>query len=135
MLLNWNSSLKTEVTTCIDKLLRGVWPASSEQMLILHKTSALPVYSDMSGSLVLTPEGKVLHYNSDSEFVSEVSDDKWKKIAAVSAVETFPTLAGLLPPTPPSAISCRSCSGRGKLFDGKVLCGECGGLGWIEVVQ
>lgn len=135
MLQKWNSKIKNEVDNCIDKLLRGVWPTSSQQMSILHKTSSLPVYSDISGSLVLTPEGKVFHYNPDSEIISEVLDDRWKTIAVVSAVETFPTLADLLPLKPPSAISCKSCSGSGKLFDGRVLCGDCGGLGWLEIIE
>jgi hypothetical protein len=91
----------------------------------------LPVYSDLSGTLVLTPQGTIRYCDGESGESIEISDEKWVTIALVSAVEKYPDLAALLPEPPLNAEGCRECEGRGKHFGDAVLCGHCSGLGWI----
>jgi hypothetical protein len=46
------------------------------------------------------------------------------------AKKRIPELEGLLPVRPPSAENCRYCKGTGYLIQ-QVVCGTCGGLGWV----
>jgi hypothetical protein len=87
---------------------------------------------DLSGCLVLAADGTVLRYDPDSATVYHVSDDKNIKLALVSGAERYPDLAEILPVRPRGANTCTDCSGQGKHFQGRVYCGRCGGLGWVE---
>jgi hypothetical protein len=90
---------------------------------------ALPVYSDLGGTLFITSELKVLMSQSDDSLsiVPESSED-WRLVALVSASEKFPALRCLLPARPADMPQCAQCGGSGKIK--QFRCGECFGLGW-----
>src|SRR5437016_5887753 len=113
MKLNWNSKLSASISAHIDALLSSERAVSNEEGIIARKTNALPVYSDMSGSLCVTPDGMILFYDSESGQVTPMTDERWCIIAAVSASEHYPDLRELLPARPSTAKSCSFCSGTG----------------------
>ena len=131
MFLNCNKIASSCIIAHIHTLLRSDGPASDEERTVARTTNALPVYSDWSGSLAVTPDGEVLFYDSESGQVTPVTDDAWSIVAAVSAAQKYPDLRDMLPDRPPTAKSCGVCSGTGRQMPGKAFCGKCSGLGWI----
>jgi hypothetical protein len=96
---------------------------------LVARTGALPVHADMGGTLLLTPDLRVLSCAHDSSQVSEEGGAKWTLLALRLASERFPELADLRPRRPADAYVCLVCSGSGQLF-GRLWCGPCSGLGW-----
>ena len=90
---------------------------------------ALPVYSDVGGTLFLTPRSRILCLPTDSVDLQEEHSPEWRLVALVRAVEKFPELHPLLPVRPDNAPACAACSGRGSVAGG-LRCGACLGLGW-----
>jgi hypothetical protein len=93
-------------------------------------TAGLPVYSDLGGILAITPEGVVRLYDPETGSVSDVADERWRRVALVSASEKHPSLADLLPARPTHAAACGACEGTGKFRSS--ICRVCSGLGWID---
>jgi hypothetical protein len=131
MKFNWNSKMASAVQTHLEALLRCEQTIFDEERSVAHRTNALPVYSDLSGTLTISPEGTVLYYNSESGEIEPITDDTWTIVAAVSAAEKYPDLRALLPEKPPTAKTCSLCSGTGRQLKMKALCGKCFGLGWV----
>jgi hypothetical protein len=131
MKLNWNRSLSSSVSGHLDALLRSEQAACDEERMFARATNALPVYSDLSGTLGITEAGDILYYASESERVTPVTDDRWRTLAAVSAAHKYHDLKEMLPARPAAAKSCPVCSGAGRQMNGKAFCGKCSGLGWI----
>jgi hypothetical protein len=96
---------------------------------LVAKTGALPVHADIGGTLLLTPDLRVLSCAHGSDQVSEEGRAKWTLLALRLASERFPELAELRPRRPADARECPVCSGSGTLF-GRLCCGQCSGLGW-----
>lgn len=96
---------------------------------VARRYDALPVYSDIGGTLFLTPSSKVLCLPTDSVDLQEEHSLEWRLVALVRAVEKFPELQPLLPVRPDNAPACAACSGRGSVAGG-LRCGACLGLGW-----
>jgi hypothetical protein len=94
--------------------------------------SALPVYSDIGGTLFITPSQKILSMRVDETAVNEEQSPQWKLVALVAAAERFPELAQLLPVRSPETPPCTFCSGTGRL-QRRLRCGECYGLGWLAL--
>lgn len=100
--------------------LREAWEA----------TGALPVYADAGGTLLVSTDGDVLFYRSDSRAFDRVTSSRWRRIAIVRAAERYVALAELCPRRPRDAPDCSACEGRGSIHH-PAPCAECGGLGWI----
>jgi hypothetical protein len=96
---------------------------------VARRYDALPVYSDVGGTLFLTLSSKVLCMPADSVDLQEEHSPEWRLVALIGAAEKFPELQSLLPVRPHNAQPCGTCSGRGSLVGG-MRCGECFGLGW-----
>lgn len=97
---------------------------------LAEATRALPVYSDMGGTLLLTPGGEILMRAHDTdEPPAPESSPCWRLIALVRASERHPELAALLPRRPADAPACAECGGAGHVFN-SAICGACFGLGW-----
>jgi hypothetical protein len=105
---------------------------------MVRKAVALPIYSDMSGTVhFLRCDGEIL-VNFDTPDPPQIEDDpKWRLIALAHGVKKFPELAPLLPNRSPSAIDCPHCGGRGWIAfggstDSEFGCEPCATLGWID---
>ena len=105
-------------------------PASSVSRTVADAVGALSVYADMGGSLALTPEGEVIHYDFENGATS-IPEEKMQKFARMRAAKCFPELRDLAPESPDNATSCPVCSGRGEILRG-IYCGKCVGMGWID---
>jgi hypothetical protein len=95
-----------------------------------ERTGGVPVYSDIGGTLVVAPNGDVLHFDPDTESVRPVTEDRWRNLALARAAKRFPELVVLAPLRPPDATTCPACGGLGVVL-GSVGCAECTGLGWV----
>src|SRR5687768_2653932 len=78
----------------------------SELTSIAAKHQALPVYSDMGGSLFITPSLEVLMLDNDQLSPVLEASEHWRLVAIVSAAEKFPDLECLLPLRPDNASEC-----------------------------
>ena len=96
---------------------------------VARRYEALPVYSDVGGTLFLTPSSQVLCLPADSVDLHEEHSLEWRLVALVRAAEKFPELQSLLPARPDNAPACAACSGHGSVAGG-LRCGACLGLGW-----
>jgi len=113
----------------------------------LEEQSALHLYSEIGGEVLLRSDGSVWLHPEDGEPHEAKGIDRW--ICLVIAIRRYPALRELLPARPATAQTHRPCSGTGfitvDMRTGKLLekttigddprtqfvCGECGGLGWV----
>jgi hypothetical protein len=105
--------------------------SSTDAREAARATGGVPAYEDLGGVLVVFGDGRVMHFDPDAKTVRAVSDPKWRSVALVKAAAKFSELASLVPSRPPDAATCPTCHGDGTLLGG-VLCGVCGGSGWVE---
>jgi len=101
---------------------------AAEYRDVACRFEALPVYSDMGGTLFITPSLQILIMRHDEAAVSEECTPEWRLVARVAAAERFPELRQLLPSRPSAALDCSVCGGTGRLLGAR--CGSCFGLGW-----
>ena len=136
MIENWNNDLAAAVRRLISEVVSGranPFGRDSADPLGFNRAAAqvtggLPCWSDMGGFLAITPSGSIVGY-AHQEKVEEVLDEKWRRIALAAAARMYPELSELLPARPEKSITCRECSGTGKVMDGKLLCSRCGAAG------
>jgi len=95
-------------------------------------TGGVPVYADMGGVLVVTPDESVLLYDPESGEVSSVTEEQWVVLAFVKAAKRFPELRQLCPTRPETAVTCPQCKGEGVLLR-SINCGLCFGKGWVFI--
>jgi hypothetical protein len=100
----------------------------NEFTVIAAKHRALPVYSDINGSLLITPSLEIIALDNDGHLLP--ASEQWRLVALVSAAERYSDLQCLLPTRPEDASQCSVCEGRGWLLQPDMRCGECCGLGW-----
>jgi len=122
----WSEQLATLVRT----LQRSASRAPGWEKAAAERFHALPVYSDASATLLLSASGELLQIADADDAACPLEDPLWARIARASAVRRYPELQGLLPPRQASALDCRTCAGKGSVAN--VLCGVCGGYGWLE---
>jgi hypothetical protein len=94
--------------------------------------SALPLYLGWTETIGIRADGELVRWSTEGEYsgVRPVEDRTWMLSALVSGAERHPELRALLPERPTEAIDCL-CRKVPLLASGKVLCGECGGIGWL----
>jgi hypothetical protein len=94
---------------------------------------ALPIGGSMWADYYLRPNGEVVVVGEDLDHpeVDSVYSD-WRRVLPVLVwgAQRYPELRQLLPVRSPGAIDCR-CRLIPLFAEGKVLCPECGGLGWL----
>jgi hypothetical protein len=128
-----------DLRSVIQSLVKG-WlasPTRSDLTEAVRGSGALPVYSDMGGTLFLRPDGEILVLGSgpeDDEPRIE-TDPGWRITAIVVGAEEDPELRPLLPVRPSGTEDCEACAGHGRVHVGEIdhrfLCGRCHGLGWF----
>ena len=101
---------------------------AAEHRDVAIRFEALPVYSDIGGTLFITPSLQILVMRSDNGGLSEENSPEWRLVTLVVAAERFPALKQLLPTRPSAEMDCSVCSGTGRLTG--IRCGTCFGLGW-----
>lgn len=113
------------------------FPAEADEPLrwlsrYVAEFGALPLYLGWLESIGIRPDGEVVSWSTESDYagVRPVEDRTWLLSALVAACKRYPELLGLLPAREPGAVDCR-CHNHPLLASGKVLCGECGGVGWL----
>jgi hypothetical protein len=127
--------LRKVIQALVDRWLAS--PSNDPELArAVHNSGALPVYTDIGGTLFVRPDGEILILEHDSTGAPRSETDPgWRITAVVVAAEKYPELGGLLPTRPPGATYCQECEGRGRLrvpnFDRDFLCGKCYGFGWL----
>ena len=93
---------------------------------------AVLIYGDMGGAAYVTSDGEILTQPWDADRAQPEPDPKLRHTALVIGARRRPELKELLPERSPSDTDCSACSGTGWLqFDAaRIVCGQCGGLGW-----
>jgi hypothetical protein len=100
---------------------------------IVRNLAAWPVYGDVGGVLLITPDGEVYCRDHNTMEVRAETDPRWRTLAWAAAVEQVPELRELLPLRPAGTPDCEACGGSGHVALTAVLrawCGACWGLGW-----
>ena len=94
--------------------------------------AALPLYLGWTETIGIRPDGDVVCWSTEGNYagVRPVEDRTWALSALVVGARRYPELAALLPKRPPGAVDC-PCRKHQLFASGKVLCGECGGIGWL----
>lgn len=95
--------------------------------------AALPLYLGWTETIGIRANGEVVSWSTEGDYPGSrpVEDWLWVLSALVAGTERYPELRTLLPERPRDAIDCR-CRKHPLLASGKVLCGECGGVGWLS---
>jgi hypothetical protein len=131
MVAGWTSELAAKVAKHLKTMLDQPRTPVDWNVAAAKRTNCLPSYADISGEVVLSLSGELFFSDGESEPVAPLDDVLWRNVALVSLVGRYPDLGELLPVRPPDAATCPACSGAGKVMDGRLLCGTCGGLAWI----
>jgi hypothetical protein len=94
--------------------------------------AALPLYLGWTETIGLRPDGEMVSWSTEGDYsgTRPVEDRLWVLSALVAGVERYSELRALLPERPAAAIDCQ-CRKHPLLASGRVLCGECGGIGWL----
>jgi hypothetical protein len=77
---------------------------TSDLAILARVHTALPVYADIGGALLIRPTGEVLLFHSNQEWTatsesSIVTEARWIAVAYVAGEKRYPALRGLLPST------------------------------------
>ena len=129
MIAGWNSDLSKVVAQFRDEIVRDQAHPLRRAAIV---GGGLPVYCDMGGCLVITPEGEIQGYRGAEDTVQPVTDPKWRRLALVAAASKYSPLSALRPPRPTESQVCPVCGGDGKAEDDQsAWCGCCWGMGWI----
>jgi hypothetical protein len=97
---------------------------------------ALPLYSGWTETIGIRPDGKLVKWSTEDEYVDcrdlDPKDQLFVRAALVSGAKRYPALSSLIPVRPSDARTCEVCGGTGQFpIHPKIICG-CGGLGWVE---
>jgi hypothetical protein len=96
------------------------------------EAAALPLYLGWTETIGLRADGEIVRWSTEGEYpgVQPVEDRYLWLSALVVGCQRYPQLRVLLPSRPAGAVDCRHLS-HPLFAEGKVLCPECCGLGWI----
>jgi hypothetical protein len=126
----WSARAEQVVSRLIAKVLADpAYPAAPHTA----RLKALPIGVDMWADYYLRPDGKVVVVGEDLDEpdVDSVYSD-WKRVLSVLVwgSQRYPELRQWLPVRGPGAVDCQ-CRSIPLFAEGKVLCPECCGLGWL----
>jgi hypothetical protein len=97
------------------------------------RLNALHIGGSMWADYYLRPSGEVIVVGEDYEHpdVDTIHSDRISILKLlVWGSERYPELRELIPPRPLGAVDCR-CRQIPMFSDGKILCSECGSVGWL----
>jgi hypothetical protein len=94
--------------------------------------AALPLYFGWTETIALRPDGQSVCWSTEGQYpgVRPLGDRTWVLPALVAGADRYPALRALLPERPARAVDC-PCRKHPLLASGQVVCGQCGGLGWL----
>jgi hypothetical protein len=116
-------------------LLIARLPAEQRDPVRTHavRLNALPIGGSMWADYYLRPNGEVVIVGEDFDHpgVDSVYSD-WKRVLPVLVWGSwrYPEMRELLPVRGPGSVDCR-CRRIPFFSEGKVICPECSGLGWL----
>jgi hypothetical protein len=136
MLSRWRSEHAVIVARIVSQIINGTLCVNDYRRELTKQTYSLPVYVGWGATILLTTSGELITYDDSTRQLSSEEDEMWQKAALLTMARDFPDLASLLPPRPRDAADCTACHGAGAFPEAaNALCGECGGLGWIDRVE
>jgi hypothetical protein len=93
---------------------------------------ALPLYPGWTETIGIRPDGEIVQWSTEGDYpgLRAVEDRLWVLSALVAGAKRYPELRALLPERPAGAVDCQ-CRDHPLFVSGKVLCGTCGGVGWL----
>ena len=97
---------------------------------------ALPLYPGWTETIGIRPDGELVRWSTEGDFdgTRPVEDWSWALAALVAGADGYPELRPFLPVRGPGAVDC-PCRAIPLCVSGKVICGECGGLGWLPAAD
>jgi hypothetical protein len=100
-------------------------------LLYVIEHVALPLYLGWTETIGLRPNGAVVRWSAEGDYsgVLPVESPSDVLMGLVQGAKRYPELAGLLPKRGNKDAAC-FCQTHPAFTDGKIICGECGGLGW-----
>ena len=122
---SWTDAGHDIVTRLVKQFLSRP-ESDSEELVAVQATGAIPVYKDIGGCVLLTPDGSLMEWDWERKTVQPLVDRQMRDLAFVSAAERYPELTWLRPMRngPP----CPVCKGGGRVAEG-AWCGNCSGVG------
>jgi hypothetical protein len=102
-----------------------------------RREDGVTYFGSIGGGYMITFDGRLLEEDWEDHAIREVIEPKTRLTALVIAAERMPAFADLLPVRPISAHDCATCSGVGRWSPAPphtVICGACGGVGWVADV-
>jgi hypothetical protein len=113
------------------------YPAEAPEVLqwatpFVSEFAALPLYFGWTETIALRPDGRLVCWSTEAEYAGmrALEDRDWVLPALVAGADRYPELRALLPERPPGAVDC-PCLEHPLLASRQILCGRCGGLGWL----
>jgi hypothetical protein len=97
---------------------------------------ALPLYLGWFETIGIRADGEIVSWSTEGDYPgSRPVEDRYIWLSAlVDGARRYEGLRALLPPRPADAIDC-PCLAHPLFSEGKVLCPECCGLGWVRAGQ
>lgn len=128
--LVWTQGAEVVVSRLIDSLS----PAKFESIRNhIARLQALHIGCDMWSNYYLRPNGEVVVVGDELDHpdVDTIRNDSISVLKTlVWGAQRYPELRQLLPLRPSGAANC-PCRKHPAFAEGRVLCPECGGLGWL----
>jgi hypothetical protein len=123
----------------VSRLIAGISPEKLDPTTLanVERLQALYVGTDMWAGCYLRPNGEVVFIGSDWDRPDEASVSTERSVVLRMIVwgsERYPELRELLPVRPPHAFDC-PCRQNPLFAEGKVLCQDCGGMGWLPMAE
>jgi hypothetical protein len=113
------------------------YPAEAPESLqwatrFVSEFAALPLYFGWTETIALHPDGRLVCWSTEGEYagVRPLEDRDWVVPALMAGADCYPELRALLPERPAGAVDC-PCLKHPLFASRRVLCGKCGGLGWL----
>ena len=134
------SDAGSAISTRIVEYLKGNCGTLGGFEQLVAASNALPVAIDLITVYFISPNGDVYACHATDDRPSLIQIEGWsQRMATYSlALPRFPEVSAFIPKRQATDPVCPSCCGTGKfshdgklLYDGKIICPECGSLGWV----
>jgi hypothetical protein len=94
---------------------------------------ALPLYLGWTETIGIRQNGEVIRWSTEDEYVGtqSVEDHSWLITALISGAKWYPEIQSLIPKRGESDKNCW-CANYPRFRSGELICGTCGGIGWLS---
>ena len=123
-------AMTATIRALITRVTQGLFGDAFAQIAQRH--DALPLAEGWFAWALLTENGEVFEAAEDGTV--SAAEEPLRTMFLVAGSERFPELSALLPVRSATCTDCATCEGTGrmKFGTGKVRCGHCRSLGWVE---